>query len=136
MEPPSIVKAYVDTWCRHDFEAWIGTFAPDGVSRGPTNEGQPVPKDKLMDSVKGLEWLWVGFPDAKWETVSLNGISEKLAVWQWVFRGTNTGAFGGNPPTHRTVTLPGCEIIEIANGKVQSVHVYYDRLSLEKQLGR
>jgi steroid delta-isomerase-like uncharacterized protein len=136
MEPQSVVKKYVDTWCRRDLEAWIETFATDGVVREPGSEEQPVPKEKLKDYLKGLEAILVGFPDAKWETVSLNAISEKLAVWQWIFRGTNTGAFEGHPPTQRKVVLHGCEILEIANGKIRSVQAYYDLLSFQKQLGR
>ena len=135
MEPQSVVKTYVDAWCRRDFEAWTGTFAPDGVIREPASEDQPVPKEKLLDYTKSLE-VWVGFPDAKWETVSLKAISEKFAVWQWIFRGTNTGAFGGNPPTHRKVVLPGCEILEVDRGKIRSVQGYYDLLSFQKQLNR
>jgi len=136
MEPQSVVRTYVDAWCRRDFGAVIETFAPDGVLREPSSEDQPVPRENLEDYLKGFEWLWTGFPDARWETVSLNAISEKLAVWQWTFRATNTGPFDGNPPTHRKVVLPGCEIIEIAHGKIRSVQGYFDRLSFQKQLGR
>ena len=136
MEPQSVVRTYVDAWCRRDFGAVIETFAPDGVLREPSSEDQPVPRENLEDYLKGFEWLWTGFPDAKWETVSLNAISEKLAVWQWTFRATNTGPFDGNPPTQRKVVLPGCEIIEIAHGKIRSVQGYFDRLSFQKQLGR
>jgi len=135
MEPPDIVKTYADTFCRRDFEKCVETFAPDGVVREPSSEEQPVPKDKLMDYLRSFEWMWVAFPDAKWETVALNAISEKLAVWQWIFRGTNSGPMGGKPPTHRKVVLPGCEIIEVANGKIRSVQGYYDLLSFQRQLG-
>jgi len=136
MEPPNVVKTYVDAWCRRDWEAVIETFAPDGVLREPSSEEQPVPREKLRDYIKGFDWLWSGIPDARWETVSLNAISEKLAVWQWIFRGTNTGAIGENPPTHHKIVVPGCEIIEIANGKIRSIQGYFDMLSFQKQLGR
>jgi len=136
VEPQSVVKRYVDTWCRRDWEALVETFASDGVVREPSSEEQPVPKEKLMDYIKGFDRLWAGFPDAKWETVSLHALSERLAVWQWIFRATNTGAIGGNPPTHRKIVRPGCEIIEIADGKIRSVQGYYDLLSFQKQLGR
>jgi len=136
MEPQPIVKRYVDAWCRRDWEAFIGTFAPDGVVREPSSGEQPIPKEKLRDYLTGFDWLWMGLPDAKWETVSLSAISEKFSVWQWIFRGTNTGAIGGKPPTGRKVELPGCEIIEVANGKIRSVQGYYDLLSFQKQLGQ
>ncbi|MGA8604976.1 MAG: ester cyclase [Thermoplasmata archaeon] len=137
MEPPSVVKTYVDAWCRYDFEAVARTFASDGVLREPASEEQPVTRDQLKDyATKIMEPLLIGFPDARWETVALNAISEKFAVWQWIFRGTNTGAFGGKPPTHRQIELPGCEVIEIADGNIRNIQGYCDLLGFHRQLGR
>ncbi len=54
---------------------------------------------------------------------------------QWVMRGTNSGAFGGGPPTGRSVALPGADFILIVGDQVRSVQGYFDQKMLLEQLG-
>jgi steroid delta-isomerase-like uncharacterized protein len=131
MELPQIVKTYIDTFNRQDLDAWLTTFAPDGTYSDPTTT-QPLSGQALKDHIGGA---FAAFPDATFETVAVHAITEDLAVWRWVMRGTNTGSYRGLPPTRRSLILPGCEFIEVRASKVQRVEGYFDRLSMLEQLG-
>lgn len=131
MELPQIVSTYIDTFNRHDLDAWLATFVPDGTYSDPAT-AQPLSGQALKDYIGGA---FAGFPDATFETVALHTITEDLAVWRWVMRGTNTGSYRGLPPTGRSLNLPGCEFIEVRAAKVHRVEGYFDRLSMLEQLG-
>jgi steroid delta-isomerase-like uncharacterized protein len=131
MELPQIINTYIDTFNRHDLEAWLATFAPDGTYNDPTTT-QPLSGQALKNHFGGV---LTRFPDAILETVALHAITADLAVWRWVLRGTNTGSYHGLPPTGRSLNLSGCEFIEVRQGLVQRVEGYFDRLSLREQLG-
>jgi steroid delta-isomerase-like uncharacterized protein len=131
MELPQIINTYIDTFNRHDLEAWLATFAPDGTYNDPTTT-QPLSGQALKNHFGGV---LTRFPDAILETVALHAITADLAVWRWVLRGTNTGSSPGLPATGRSLNLPGCEFIEVRQGLVQRVEGYFDRLSLREQLG-
>ena len=131
MELPQIVSTYIDTFCRQDLDAWLATFAPDGTIIDPTM-AQPLSGQAIKDHYAGF---FAGFPDAIFETVAVHAITADLAVWRWVLLGTQTGSYRGIPPTGRSVILPGCEFIEVREGKVYRVDGYFDRLSIMQQLG-
>ena len=131
MELPQIASTYIDTFSRHDLDAWLATFAPDGTLSDPATEQQPLAGQALKDVVGGF---FAGFPDATTETVAVYAISEDLAVWRWVIRGTHTGSHRGLPPTGRSVILLGCECITAREGLVQRVEGYFDRLGMLQQL--
>jgi SnoaL-like protein len=93
MEIPQIVNTYIDTFSRHDLDAWLATFAPDGTC-SDSGTTQPLSGQALIDHYGGL---FAGFPDATIETVALHAITEDLAVWRWILRGTHTGSYRGFP---------------------------------------
>jgi steroid delta-isomerase-like uncharacterized protein len=126
-----VVKTYVDAFSRADLDAWMGTFAPAGTYSDPSSP-QPISGQALRETFAGF---FSAFPDARCETVGLHAISEQVSVWRWIMRATNTGAYRGMPPTGRTITLPGCEFIEIGNNKIKRAEGYFDRLTLMAQLG-
>jgi steroid delta-isomerase-like uncharacterized protein len=131
MELPQIVSTYIDTFCCQDLDAWLATFTPDGTYIDPTMD-QPLSGQAIKDHFAGF---FAGFPDVIFETVAVHAITEELAAWRWVIRGTQTGSYRGIPPTGRTVILPGCEFIEVREGLVYRVDGYFDRLSILQQLG-
>lgn len=53
------------------------------------------------------------------------------------FRATATqkGNFMGMPPTNKSVSWRGCDVVEIRNGKAIRSRVYADHVSLLQQLG-
>ncbi len=54
----------------------------------------------------------------------------------WMVTGTNTGAFGDNPPTGKKTTTHGISICHYdSEGKMTEEHVYYDMHGVYEQLG-
>lgn len=131
MELPQIIRTYIDAFNRHDLDAWLATFAPDGTYHDPTTT-QPLSGQALKNH---FDRVLTRFPDVILETVALHAITADLVVWRWVMRGTNTGSSPGFPATGCSLNLPGCEFIEVRQGLVQRVEGYFDRLSLREQLG-
>ena len=56
-------------------------------------------------------------------------------VTRWTGTGTHTGELMGIAPTGKRVTLPGMEIVRIANGKLVEGWEGYDSGTLMRQLG-
>ena len=131
MEVPQAIRTYVDLFTPSGLDTWVTTFAPDGTYSGPSTP-QPVPRDGLKEYFTGF---FAGFPDARFETVGLDSISDHVWVWRWILHGTNTGSYRGNPTTGRSVTVPGVEFIELRGDQVYRVEGYFDRLTMLGQLG-
>lgn len=131
MEIPQVVHDYVDAFARADVAGCAGVFMADGTYSDP-GTGVPLSGQALRDHFAAF---FGGFPDARCETVSLDPVTEHVAAWRWILRGTNTGPYRGIPATGRSLTLPGCEFIEARSGKLHRVDGYFDRLTILAQLG-
>jgi steroid delta-isomerase-like uncharacterized protein len=131
MEIPQVVRTYVETFTATGLDAWFANFAPDGTYSSPN-----VPNPTLVHGLKKFfADFFVGFPDATFETVGLDAISDHVWVWRWVAHGTHTGSFRGLPATGHRMAVPGCEFIEIRGDHVCRVNGYLDRLTMLSQLG-
>ena len=60
---------------------------------------------------------------------------ENAVVAEFVFHGNNTGSLNGMPPTGKTVAVPMIAVYEVANGRVHRGRLYYDSMSMARQLG-
>lgn len=59
-----------------------------------------------------------------------------MVTYRWVMRGTNTGpGLDGTPPTGRPLTLPGATFVQVEGDKILSVQDYFDRKTVDEQLG-
>jgi steroid delta-isomerase-like uncharacterized protein len=101
-----------------------------------------VPSGMTFNGPDGLrlyiQTFITAFPDGQIQATNLfttndHGLLEVLA------RGTHTGPLtspaGEIPPTGRSIELRYCVIYQFRNGRVASVHYYYDQLSFLQQLG-
>jgi len=131
MQIPQIVQAYIDACSPRTFDIFLSMFAPDATYSDPGTP-QPLPPPGIKAYLGGL---FAAFPDTVFETVAIYPISDNLFVWRWIMHGTNTGSFAGMPPTQKSITLPGCEFVTLANGKVQHVEGYFDQVTMLRQMG-
>ena len=121
----------MDAFAHGDVDGCASAFAPDGTYSDPGTAG-PLSGQAIRDHFAAF---FGGFPDAVCETVSLDPVTKNLSVWRWILRGTNTASYRGIPPTGRSLTLHGCEFIEVRGGKPHRVDGYFDRLTIMAQLG-
>lgn len=69
------------------------------------------------------------------EIVSAVEAGPGRVVAEWIMRGTNTEAFQGLPPTGRSISLPGVDVIEIGVDGIKAVKGYFDTRAVPDQLG-
>jgi steroid delta-isomerase-like uncharacterized protein len=123
-------KRYLDAWNTHDADAILKTFAAAGTYSDPTT-GE-IWGDAIGANAKRL---WSAFPDLSFEIVSIAEADASRVVVEWIMKGTNTESFQGLPPTGRSVSLPGVDVIEIGGDGIKAVKGYFDTRAVPDQLG-
>ncbi|HXG16747.1 MAG TPA: ester cyclase [Calidithermus sp.] len=131
MDVPDIVTRYVDAWNRHDVEALVATFHPDGTYCDPGTK-EPVGREALRAHARGL---WAAFPDLAFDVLGFGQLVDGSVALEWVMRGTNTGPFRGRPPTQRAIRVPGADVIRLEHGLIRAVRGYWDSAAVPEQLG-
>ncbi len=101
------------------------------VPTGTTSSGR--------DALRNFCLFFVdGFPGSFTEITNMVATEDHVVV-EFIGRGVNTGPLhmptGDVPPTGRSVEIHFCEVRRIANGKIVSLHSYYDALGFMQQLG-
>ncbi|MDQ3992138.1 MAG: ester cyclase [Actinomycetota bacterium] len=130
-----IVREFHASWNDREFDRGAALMAADGeiliVGSGERFVG---PEGSIAFSR-----MWAdGFPDSRTEITDTISEGDRIAVL-YRGRGTHTGtlrnASGEIPATGKEVTLELCDVIQVRNGKVQSVRTYFDSGALLAQLG-
>ncbi len=93
------------------------------------------------EEIRGLENfkqecddLFMAFPDLQFTVDDMVVEGDTIAI-RYTWTGTQTGEFGGIPPTNKRVTACEIEIDRIANGKFAEIWARYDTLGMMQQLG-
>ena len=79
--------------------------------------------------------MFAAFPDLSFDIVRASATGDGDVVGEWMMRGTNSGSFGGLPPTGLGVALPGVDLIQVDGDAIRSVRGYFDGGTLVRQLG-
>ena len=78
------------------------------------------------------------FPDSRVEPTNAFATEDQV-VLEFTNRGTRIGPLylpsGAFPATGRSYELRLCQVMQIRHGKIVSLHVYYDMLTLLEQFG-
>ncbi len=109
----------------------VGYFADGGVYRDIPRGVDFRGRAELMSFMQG--WI-TGFSDIKVLEATYLDAGE-IVIAQFKGQGTNDGPLGTFAPTKKRLTLPYCEVVKFANGKISLVTAYYDLLTLLSQLG-
>jgi steroid delta-isomerase-like uncharacterized protein len=131
MEAMDVAQRYFDAWNRRDAAELIATFADGGTYRDPAT-GQPLTGQAIGAYASGL---WAAFPDLSFEIAHAAPAGDGTIAAQWIMCGTNNGSMLGQPPTGRTVALPGADFIRVEGKMVRSVEGYFDMKTFSEQLG-
>ncbi len=133
MSIDTALEQYFDAWNSHRAESVAAALTDGGTYEDPTTGG-PLSGDALTANVAGV---YEGFPDLRFEIVSLSITSDDTASAQWRMIGTNTGPLPGGPATGGSLDLPGADFFtyDSAADKVGSVIGYFDTASMLTQLG-
>jgi steroid delta-isomerase-like uncharacterized protein len=128
---------------RKNYEAFNHRDFDGGVAQAAENiELLNVPLGVTLHGPEGYRQYIQGwataFSDSQVEVTNIVA-GEEGAVIEFRGRGTHTGPLNGPageiPATGRSVDIPFCEVMQIKNGKISSIHTYYDAATMMGQLG-
>jgi steroid delta-isomerase-like uncharacterized protein len=74
------------------------------------------------------------FPDFHQDIEQMIASGDSV-VSRWHFTGTQRGEYNGVSPTNRQISLRGCTISEIWNGRIVKSSIFFDQLAILQQLG-
>jgi len=124
---------YFAAWNDHDPQRLVASLTDGGTYEDPTTGG-PLSGEAVSAMLTGLI---TGFPDVRFEVVSVAATGETTAAVQWIMHGTNTGPMPGGPPTGATISLPGADFIDYdpVTDRLARVVGYFDTATMLSQLG-
>jgi predicted ester cyclase len=120
------VRAFIAAWNAHSPEAVRDVFAAEGRLRDPSApDGLTGPA--IATSVqRTLE----RFPDVAFTLTSVLEGDDGRVAFEWLMRGTLASPDGCKIP----VTLDGCDVCQVRNGKIVELRGYFDRAGIMQQL--
>lgn len=127
---PAELVRYVDGWNNHDAAEIINAFIDGGTYTDPLTNG-PIKGQQIVAYAEGL---WQSFPDLRFELDGPVVTDADTLYMPWIMLGTNAGEFHGLPPTGKTVSLPGVDLVKITTDGLQSVTGYFDSRAVPAQL--
>jgi steroid delta-isomerase-like uncharacterized protein len=132
----NVARREVEAFNAGDWERLAAGVTEDTVHEEPATGRRVQGKEALVELNRG--WRET-YPDAKGTVTDAFACGDR-AVLRITWEGTQSGALqlpgGGQiPPTNRRVTVHGCQVFQIVDGKIaESIH-YFDMLGMFEQLG-
>lgn len=134
MNLEATIERYCAAWNGQDVEAILALHTDDAVFENHTSGGVAIGKTEIR---RLLEGIFATFPDLRFATRRAY-FGEDVAVLEWtasathtrpVVRGTETF-----PPTGKTLSWNGLDVLPMRDGLVARKDVYADSLSFLQQL--
>lgn len=133
-DPQEVAARWMEAFNAHDQGGMSAVTAPDVTMTAPPElkiEGEPA--------VTGYAMAWLGaFPDAT-VTVHHETAAGDTVVQEFTFAGTHTATLsspqGDIPATNRRLSGRGVQALEVRDGMVSEVRLYFDQVQLLTQLG-
>jgi steroid delta-isomerase-like uncharacterized protein len=130
----AIVESYVAAWNAHDAAKAAGYLAED-VEYYDAAVGTPQ-RGREAARVNVIEAFMTAAPDLKWERTGEPVVTGDAVAFEWVFSGTNTGAWAdGTAATGKPFSFHGLSLFRVENGEIAYQGDYYDAFGFFRQLG-
>ena len=126
----AIVIEHMESENRHEFDVTLETFDHpryELIATGDVYDGTEEVKRYFDESRRA-------FPDQRNELLALHHADDAVLV-EAVVRGTHEGPLRSLPPTGREFELPILAIFEFDGDKLTCERVYFDQLTVLRQLG-
>lgn len=129
------IERYSDAWNRHDADAIVAMHTEDSVFQNHTSGGIAVGKAEIRRLIEGV---FATFPDLRFATRRAY-FTEGVAVVEWTAMATHaTPVTRGErtfPPSGKTLSWDGVDVIPLRGGLVARKDVYADSIGFLRQLG-
>ena len=128
-------KSQITAYNHKDWNAVAALLAPGCVYDEVATHRRVQGVNEIMAAWRG--WA-TALPDSN-ATFDRVLVSGDVVTLELTWRGTQTGPLdtpsGALPPSGRSIDMRACQIVEVADGKVQSIRHYFDMATLLQQLG-
>jgi glyoxylase-like metal-dependent hydrolase (beta-lactamase superfamily II)/predicted ester cyclase len=127
-----IAKAYFKALDAHDLDAAMALWRPGATGRFVNQRELSVPDDLR----EYFAMVFAAFPDFSLEVQDVT-TARGHSVVRWRARGTfaGPGLFEGLAPNGARLDLEGCDVVTVADDKIQHNHAYVDFGAVARQLG-
>ena len=126
-----IHRAMVEAAISRDFDRLRSLYADDYVYTDADGGERPGP-DAAVEVVR---MFTTAFPDYSASMVGQYQPSGDVSIIEYRARGTHRAELDGIPATDMPVEYPGCNVVEVRDGKIHREREYYDNLCILRQLG-
>ena len=128
------IEAYNAAWNAHDVDAAMAMHAPDMVFHNHTaGESAQGEVGRAHD-----QRIFDAWPDMAFATRRLY-VREGLVVQEWTATATHANTLRRGeleaPPTGRTISWDGLDVIPFEDGLIKRKDVYSDSVSILRQVG-
>jgi steroid delta-isomerase-like uncharacterized protein len=108
-------------------------YAPELIMTEPAGTTEGI--EPYLRTANGFV---TAFPDSRMAVTAIIESGNNVVI-EGLYSGTHTGPLaspqGDVPPTGRKLTLPLCDVCEVAAGRIVSIRAYYDQMTFAAQLG-
>jgi steroid delta-isomerase-like uncharacterized protein len=130
--PTEIAKRYFQAVADRDVEALAACWAPGGIDRFVGQE------ELIGPEAVGVYFaeLFAAFPDFRIEVIDTTAARTRVAV-RWRARGTfaGPGSFQGFAPNGARIEIEGCDVLRVADERIEHNDAYLDSGDIARQLG-
>jgi len=124
----------LDAFNRHDAKGVAALYAETGAIESPAPEGWHAMRGRSAIEAEHAG-LFAAFPDLKLAVTRVFASGHTVA-YEWVTRGTNTGAFMGAPATGKVVGFQAASLLTFDDdGFISLDHTYIDDVTIAVELG-
>jgi len=125
------VKKQIAALNAHDVDGYVSRIDESYVGNSETAPGPIRGPEGVRQN---MQMILTAFPDLRVEIVQII-TSGNFTVTQTRATGTHKGNFAGIPATNKSVVVPGCNVVELRNGKAIQGRLYSDTAALLMQIG-
>jgi steroid delta-isomerase-like uncharacterized protein len=129
--PVDVARSAFAAWNAHDVEQILTLNTSDVVLESDTNPAPVRGHDELR---RFAQAYLTAFPDLRFDVEESFASGDRVAS-RWTATGTHRGEFRGVPATGRAVTIHGCTVNQVRDGKTARAWTYWDSATLMRQLG-
>jgi steroid delta-isomerase-like uncharacterized protein len=126
----AVVREHMESENHHDFDTTIGTFAHPRYEIIPTGDVY----DGEQEVRRYFAETRTAFPDQRNELISLRHAEDAVIV-EFDLLGTHLGPLRSLPPTGRAFRTRVCAFFIFEGELIVCERVYFDQLSILRQLG-
>ncbi len=130
-----LARENVEAYNTGDWQRLKAPLASDVVYDEVGSQRRMQGADQLVEAYKGWKQA---LPDGKGTIRNAFASGDSVAIevtWTGTQTGPLVGPGGTIPPSGKSMSLPGAQLITFQGDKIKELHQYFDMMTLLKQLG-